>query len=202
MEGISTMNGRVNLFDYWAEDGPAGATGNLQLVRFDANELVVVPFTSEGAQVKLHYCEQPEIQGYVQCNGPGCVLCRAGRKAEERVLLPVYLPAAQSMGVMAISPSSHPGALRPQIMPVLRSGKRVALLIRKADRMTFQVGTVELGEGMDDGARLVKGFQKRWEAGEIDLASVYARLENRDLAGIPGIAAMLRLKGVTLDGND
>ncbi len=84
-------------------------------------------------------------------------------------------------------------------MPILRSGKRVAALIRKPDRVKFQVATVELGEGMDDGARAIADFQRRWEAGEIDLALVCQRLENCDLAQVPSIASMLRLKGVNPD---
>jgi hypothetical protein len=193
------MSNRVNLVEFWGEDGPGTGTAVLQPVRLDANETAVVPFTSDGVPVKLHYCDQPEIRGYVQCNGPGCVLCRAGRRPEERVLLPVYLPASQAIGVLAVSPSSRPGSLRPQIMPVLRTGKRVALFLSKADQTSFKVGTVELTEDMDDGAPVIKLFQERWEAGEMDLAAVYARLDNRDLAAVPGIAAMLKLKGVRLD---
>jgi hypothetical protein len=189
------MSTRIDLFEHWGE---AAAGAALQLVRLDANEVAVVPFTSETTPVQLHYCDQPEIQGYVHCNGPGCVLCRAGRKAEERVLLPVYLPAGQGIGVLPISPSSRPGALRPQVLPALRSGKRLALLITRPDRATFKVGTVELTEGMDDGAAVIKDFLSRWQAGEVDLASVYPRLDNRDLAEIPGITAMLRLKGVVV----
>jgi hypothetical protein len=196
------MSNRVNLMDVWAEDSPPAGSADLQPVRLDGNETAVVPFTSDCVQVALHYCEQPELRGYVRCNGPGCLLCRAGRKAEERVLLPVYLPASQSVGVLAVSPSSRPGALRPQLMPALRSGKRVALLVSKADPTTYRVGVVELAGGMDDGVNVIQAFRKRWEAGSVDLASVYARLDNRDLAAIPGVAAMLRLKGVQPDEHD
>lgn len=193
------MSNRVNLIDVWAEDESTAGEAPLQLARFDANETAIVPFTTDAAAVKLHYLDQPEVQGYAHCNGEGCVLCRAGRKAEDRLLLPVYLPASQAIGVLPISPSAHPGALRPQIMPVLRSDKRVALLISKSGRSTFKVGTVELAEGMDDGAPVIRAFQKQWEEGRIDLGSVYARLDNRDLAQLPGIAAMLRFKGISVD---
>jgi hypothetical protein len=123
------------------------------------------------------------------------VLCRAGQRADERVLLAVYLPATRDVGVLPVSPSIRPGALRPQVMTAIRSEKRVALLISKPDRVEHRVGTVELKEGMDDGARQIADFNRRWEAGEIDLASVYPRLDNRELAELPGIATMLKLKG-------
>jgi hypothetical protein len=81
-------------------------------------------------------------------------------------------------------------------MPILRSDKRVAALIQRVDRVKYQVGSVELTDGMDDGANTIAEFQARWESGEINLASVYPKIENSDLAQVPSITAMLRLKGV------
>jgi hypothetical protein len=52
---------------------------------------------------------------------------------------------------------------------------------------------------MDDGAAAVAEFRKRWDAGEVDLLSVYPRLDNRELAASPGIARMLKIKGVDPD---
>lgn len=193
------MSERVDLLSQWGDSGNGPESKPIQLVRLDANEVAVVPFTKDVTPVKLHYCEQPEIKGYVHCNGTACVLCRAGRAVDDRVLLPVYVPGEKAVGVLPISPSSRPGALRPQIMPILRSGKRVAILIRKPDRARFDVSTVALSDGMDDGAKVIADFKSRWDAGEIDLALVYQRLENRDLAEVPSIASMLRLKGINSD---
>jgi len=192
---------RVDLLEAWGDERDDGGEA-LQSVRIGANEVALVPFTSETEMVRLHYCEEPEIQGYVHCNGPGCSLCCAGRAADERALLPVYQPAVQAVGVLAISTSSRPGALRPQVLPALRSGTRVALLVRKPDRTTFKVDAVPLKEGMDDGARTIATFLRRWQAGEVDLAAVFPRLDDRDLAAIPGIGAMLKIKGLSLDGPD
>lgn len=184
----------VNLVERWSQDEASENSRPLEIVRLDGNETAVIPFTPEGTQVKLHYMDQPDVQGYVHCNGEGCVLCKAGKTADERILLPVYLPATQRVGVLPISPASRPGSLRPQIMPALRSGKRVVLLIRKPDRMTYRVGTVELTEDMDDGAAVIQDFVKQRKAGEVDLAGVYARMDNRDMEAIPGVAVMLRFK--------
>jgi hypothetical protein len=189
-------SGNLNLFNIWDEVGQKESAGTLQLVRLNADEVAAVPFTPQVKEVILHYSEEPEIRGYVQCNGSGCALCRAGRKPEERLLLPVYVPASRSIGVLPIGRSCRPGALLPQLMPALRSGKRIVLLISKPDRARYQVGSVELTDGMDDGAAQIEAFNKRWEAGEVDLASVYPRVENRELETIPGITTMLRLKGV------
>lgn len=188
---------RINLFEEWGDQKRNDAP--LELVRLGTDEVAVIPFTNDVVAVSLHYCDAAEIQGYVTCGGTGCVLCRAGKKPDQRMLLPVYLPASQSVGVLPISPVSRPGSLRPQIMPILRSGKRVALLISKPDKAKFTVATVELTEGMDDGAQAIKAFMGRWEANEVDLTSVFPKLDNRDLAEIPSVAAMLQLKGVTVD---
>ena len=88
-------------------------------------------------------------------------------------------------------------------MPVLRSGKRVALLVRKPDRATFKVGTVELREGMDDGAGMIAAFQQ-------PLGGRRGRTSPRSSPASttatwrrsPRIGAMLKLKGLGLDDHD
>jgi hypothetical protein len=193
------MSEKVNIMAHWAEDDGQGADRPLELVRLGASETAAVPFTTDGEVVQVHYCDDHDIRGYLVCNGPTCVLCRAGRKAEERLLLPVYLPGSGVIGVLPISPSSRPGALRPQIFPALRAGRRVAFLIRKPDRTKFEVGTINLADGMDDGAAVIKHFLSRYQEGLIQLSSVFQRLDNRSLADVPGIAAMLRIKGIRID---
>jgi hypothetical protein len=195
------MTTHINMLQM-PEDEGFDHSPNLGLIRIDSNETAVIPFTPDAVQVGLHYCDLPEIRGYVRCNGPKCVLCLAGRKAEERILLPVYSPASQAIGVLSFSTSSRPGALRPQLLPALRSGKRVAVLIRKADQYKHVVSVRDLDEDMDDGARLITAFLERFEAREDDLASVYPRHDNRYLASFPAIASILRLKGIQDDELD
>jgi hypothetical protein len=198
-ERINPSPGGVyNIVQYWGGDDEREANQPLEVVRLDANETAVVPFSTDGEAVSLHYCEHKEIGGYVHCNGPDCVLCRCGRKAEERLLLPVYLPATGAVGVLPISPNSRAGALRPQLLPILRSGRRVALLITRPDRAKFTVSTIDLTADMDDGAAVIKSFLGKWQAGEVKLASVFPRLDNRTLADIPGVASMAKLKGITV----
>jgi hypothetical protein len=149
-------------------------------------------------EVDLHWCEEAEINGYVRCNGEPCALCLAGKSRQPHGLLPVYLPASREVGVLPISSSSRPGALRPPILAALRDLRDVALLIRRRGG-TYTVKPVPLGPDRDEGARAVAAFRDRWQAGEVDLAAAYRRLENRDLAGVPGVATLLRLVGVAPD---
>jgi hypothetical protein len=198
-EEIISMQERISIMDRWDDNDGSGANQPLGVVKFDASQIAVVPFSNDVEFVQLHFCESPELRSYVQCNTPCCVLCRAGRKADERALLPVYLPAVGAVGVLPISPSIRPGSLRPQVMPILKSGPRVVMLISRADNVKFDVSTVNLTEDMDDGAAVIKRFMDRWEAGEVKLSSVYPRFDNRTLAELPGIAAILKIKGVKLD---
>lgn len=191
------MTSSINLLDHWTQDEPDSNDHLLHLVRLGSDQVAVIPFTSDVVLVRLHFCEEEEIGGYVHCNGGDCVLCQIGRKIEERALLPVYLPAVERLGVLPISPSVRPGALRPQLMPILRSNKRVVLLINKPDRAKYQVGSVELSTDMDDGAVLIKAFLEDLEAKGIDLASVYPHFQNEDLAQVRGIAKMLCLKRIS-----
>jgi hypothetical protein len=186
---------RVNMLERWAEESD-GTNVTIDLVRLSQDETPVIPFTTDGSLVKLHYCDDPETRSYVHCNGNGCLLCRIGRNQDERLLLPVYVVTTRSIAVLPISPTSRPGALRPQIMPILRSGRRVAMLIRRIDRVAFRVGTVELQDGMDDGAEVIADFVARWGAGQVDLTTVYPRLDNHDLAGLAGVAALMQFKRI------
>jgi hypothetical protein len=189
------VNNNVNLLDHWGPDGGDEPHQPLEIVRLDANQTAVVLFTDNATSVKLHYCDETEVHGYIRCNGESCVLCQAGKSADERVLLPVLVLATQRIGVLPISPASRPGSLRPQIMPALNADKRVALLISKPDRMSYRVTTAELAADMDDGAAVIKEFVERHEAGKVDLAAVYVQMDNRDMEALPGIAMMLKLRG-------
>jgi hypothetical protein len=194
VDGVVVPPARIDVLKDWVDE----SHDDISLVRLSDDEIAVIPFTSEGIMVRLHYCEDEELQNYVLCNGAGCLLCLIGRSQNERLLLPVYVPASRSIGVLAISTSSRPGALRPQIMPVLRSPGRWALLIRRKDRVAYKVDPVELAQDADDGGDLIAEFERRWDAGQVDLTAVYPRRENRDLADFSRVATMMKVKGIAL----
>ena len=85
----------VNLLDVVANESMEQTH---DLVRLGYDEIAIIPFTAEGQKVDIHYCPETEINSYVVCNGPDCVLCRIGRKRDQRMLLPVYVPAAGCVG--------------------------------------------------------------------------------------------------------
>ncbi len=88
---IKNMNNVVNLLDLVANESVESPP---EVIRLGSDETAIIPFTPHSMSVDLHYCQETEINGYVVCNGPDCVLCRIGRKKDQRLLLPVYLPTA------------------------------------------------------------------------------------------------------------
>ncbi|MBE7461849.1 MAG: hypothetical protein HS116_00010 [Planctomycetes bacterium] len=188
-ESANKEGDTVDLLDLLESPQSAG----LEVVRLGDSETAVIPFTREGARVKLHYCEEPEIRGYAHCTDSDCVLCRIGRKAEDRMLLPVYLPAARVVSILAVSPSLRPYALLPQLAPALKATTPTVAFIRR-DGSRYLVTTRQLHTTEDAGADVIKGFFEKHDAKQIELGSVYPRLSNDQLAAVSEIGRLLALK--------
>jgi hypothetical protein len=89
--------------------------------------------------------------------------------ADERILIPVYLPAGGAVGILPVPPSLRPKGLLPQLYGVLKAPKpMVAFITRRGDQ--YIVATKELPEGADDGAEAIKSFKTAYEAGAVTLA--------------------------------
>jgi hypothetical protein len=187
--------------DLWASEAPSGGAAALSVVRLEAGERPLIPFTTTMQRVRLHYLDAAAVRSYVHCLGDGCLLCRAGKEPETRDLLPVYDPVGQAVAVLAISPNLRAQALRPQLTPVLqrvRDGERLLLLLRRPDTTRFVVSAVPLPEDAEDGADHIDAFCKQLAAGAVSLDSVYPRLSAEDLAAIPEVARLLKLKGLQI----
>jgi hypothetical protein len=183
---------KVNLLEVAASET---AESSLELVRLGSDETAIVPFTADSEAIELHYCSETEINSYVLCNGPDCVLCRIGRKRDQRLLLPVYLPAAGCVGILPVSRSLRPFALLPQISNVLKAGKPMAMFVTR-EGAKYNVSTTELPKDEDGGEAAIKHFLDDYEAGLHDLAAVYTRIDNEQLASVEEIARMMSLKGI------
>jgi hypothetical protein len=199
--GNPGLPGPVDGLALWTAEGSAAQVGNLSSVRLDANERLLIPFTTTMTRVLLHYVEYPALRGYVHCGG-NCLLCRIGRQQESRDLWPVYDVLDGAVAVLPISPNVRPMALRPQLVPILRQLKEspatVLLAIRRMETGKFLVSSQPLPEGADDGAAAIQAFVQGFDAGQLDLGSVFPRLADRDLASIPEVATLARLKGIAI----
>jgi hypothetical protein len=193
----------VDGLDLWDDESKGGAaTSPLAVIPVDANERLLVLFTTSMERVTLHYLDYASIRSYVRCNGSDCVLCRVGRQQEVRDLLPVYAPLDRVIGVLPVSTNMRPMALRPKLAPVLRQLKggngRALIAIRKLDAGKVVLDALPFSENADDGAAKIQEFHERLQAGEIGLARVYTQLANEDLAAIPEIGRAMQIKGIKL----
>ena len=193
--GSAPTDTGLNLLDL-LEGASGTASPPIEMVRLGTDETAVILFTPRGERVHVHYCQEPEIGGYVRCNGTGCTLCAIGRRKDERILIPVYLPAAGAIGVLPVSPVLRPHALFPQLGAILKVGKPLVAFIQR-DREKFKVSTTEIGQDVDAGETAIKAFMADFAAGRVKLLSVIATYSNEQFAEIPAIARMLALKGGT-----
>jgi hypothetical protein len=175
-----TMSKKVNLLDVAATESMAHT---LDVVRLGHDETAIIPFTSDSDEVDLHYCSETEINSYVVCNGPDCVLCRIGRKQDPRLLVPVYLPASGCVGILPVGRSLRPFALLPQISNVLKAEKPMVMFVTR-DRAKFTVSTTEPQKDVDCGEAAIKRFLDDYEAGLHDLSAVYPKINNEQLANV------------------
>lgn len=183
---------KINLLDLATAES---AESLLEVVRLGNDEAAIIPFTTDSEAVDLHYCSESEINSYVICNGPDCVLCRIGRKRNQRFLLPVYLPAVGCIGILPVSRSLRPFALLPQILNVLKAGKPMVMFVTR-EGSKYTVSTADLQKDVDGGETAIRLFIDDYEAGLHDLTAVYPRIDNEQLASVEKIGRMVTLKGI------
>jgi hypothetical protein len=190
----------TNALDLWRGEMPKAPPIALSVIRLDANEKTLIPFTTAIVRAVLHFMDYKDLRGYVHCNGVGCLLCRLGVRIDQRDLLPLYDPIEETIGILPVSPNQREHALLPQLLSALEKlsgGRRSVLIVRKPDKTRFSVTTNELADSVQDGAAEILAFQERFARGEIDLGSVFTRLTNAELAALPSIAKLLRLRGLS-----
>lgn len=192
------QSNKVNLLDLAAAEV---AESLLEVVRLGSDETAIIPFTADSEAVDLHYCSETEINSYVVCNGPDCVLCRIGRKRDQRLLLPVYLPAAGCVGILPVSRSLRPFALLPQISNILKAGKPMVMFVTR-EGAKYTVSTAELQEDVEAGETAIRRFLDDYEGGLHVLAAVYPSIDNEQLASVEEISRMMSLKGVRVNAGD
>ena len=188
------MTTEINILDALTGD----AEPTLELIRLDESDLALVFFTPKSVKVTVHYCHESEIRGYAHCLENDCVLCRIGRRRDDRYLLPAYLPAAGTVGVLPVPTSLRPNALLPQLAPILEADKPMVAFVTRRDRSKYTVTSAELPDAASGGEHLIKKFLEDYEKGEVQLDSIFQRLENKQLASVSEIAEMMKLKGIEL----
>jgi len=196
----------VNTLARWHSEAASAGSQILPLIRLDENEKLVIPFTTSGTRINLHFLDSAVLRGYVHCLGDSCLLCKVGKATETRDLLPAYDIVERTVGVLAVSLNMRPNALLPQWLPILQrveAGMELFLAtIRKLGNTNFVVTTLPLPEGSDDGATMIARFREQMDSGEIDLSSAFQRLDNIVIQDIPEIATLMTMKRIARCGSD
>ena len=199
---MTEENDTINLMDLAADGGgPDGAyTPALAAIPIKQDLVPLIPFTMSATRVWLHYCPEPELRGNVLCVGESeCVLCKVGRKRDERRLLPMYHPIEQRVGVVFVTPSMQPKALLPQLLAHVKRAesdeRRIVLFVRRLlDNVFFDVSAAPLRDGEDDGAGAIKQYQRDVDAGRLNPRTVVQQLSADQLRAVSSIARMLELR--------
>ncbi len=190
----------ADALDLWDKDPVVTSSSPLALLRIDGNERLLIPFTTSMVRCPLHFLDYPTLRGYVHCNGTGCLLCQIGRQPEVRDLWPVYDALDRVVGVLPISTNIRGQALRPLLTPVLRQLKEakepMVIAIRRLDMARYDVRSFALPADVDNGTTVIQAFTRQMESGTVDLAAVYPRMANDELATLPEVATALKLKGI------
>ncbi len=172
------------------------------LVYFKKEKTPIVLFTREYGVYDTHYLNYGDnFKGYVRCNHDEgeCVLDIAGIPRSQIFVIPAYLVVKDKIGLVPISSSDHKGALFPQIRPILQLDKkkrRIVVYISKPTPTTFEVQSEFLTNEFRSKLRnAIREYKEDLDNGEINFESFYPRLSNEELARIPEIEVLLRLKG-------
>jgi len=190
----------------WQSEGAGTSSQIVRLFRLDENERLLIPFTTSMVRVVLHFLKSTAMNEFVHCLGEGCLLCQAGVAKELRDLFAAYDIMECEVGVLPVSPNVRANALRPQWQPILQrvaaSSEPFLVTIRKSGMANFVVTTSSLPKGSDDGAIAIARFREKMDAGEVDLAAVYQRLDNTVIWDIPEIARLMAAKGIARCSSD
>ena len=168
----------------------------LERVRLDASEIAIIPFTTVAEEIDIHYCKEPDLTDYIACNGKNCFLCQIGARRRRGICCrSSYRPRASS-GCCPLATSLRPRSLWPQLAQVLKDGSRKAVFVSRVQGDSYTVTAVPLQDDVEDGAEVIKTFLENHQKGTIELASVFPKVTNEQLAAIPEIDRMLKLKGI------
>jgi hypothetical protein len=179
---------------------------NLKVVKLDGNISSVVFFTNEYRECFLHYTNYDDLRGYSLCNEDigDCILCQAGKERVKKYLIPVFSVESGIVELLPVSPSVRPLALLPQISNIIinKKCKKIVAYISRQDGK-YQVSTGYLDkEVRSEVLHTIRQFIEDWDSGELDFGSVYRRVDNDTLSGIPEIERLLKAKGIKLKKED
>ena len=169
----------------------------LPLIRLSRDRLIAVAFTMAGTEVQVHYCKEPELFGYVRCNGEDCALCRCGKEVKTMFLIPLYVPAHAAVEVLAVSQATTPGALLPKLLNLFASSHFqtpfMLSLFKEGDYKFSVVPENPKGDVDFSTHPIINDFLVKYGADPEILVSAVSKIDNAALAQVPEIGRVLEL---------
>jgi len=178
----------------------------LREVRLGKEPALVLLFTSDVDEVKLHFEEDETVRSYVPCPGDRCPRCFLGSAPGEFYLLPVVNIDSGEVEVLRISAGRGPGALLSLLRPHIQApdpSQNVLSISRNGSR--YRIESSKISEHADRGTRAIESFLAERSAG-LQLVSVFPALTAVEMSELPRTARKLeavggyRLNGVARDG--
>lgn len=183
-----------NLLDYYSDAGD-DAPSALSELRLGAEPALVLLFTAEYQEVKLHFVDDETVRSYIKCPGSGCPICYAGSAPTQAHLLPVFDVESGTVKVLRIPDNRRPNALAAKLLPHLKaencSDKLILISRREAN---YSVEARPLGPDARRGEVEIKAFAERIENG-LQLDGAFLAMTHTELAEVPKVAARLAALG-------
>lgn len=162
---------------------------------------IVVPISQHVFAQHLHYL--PEIKKFIQCLDPVCLACKLGYERILRYVTPVFLPTTGDVKYLAISDSQRSKALMPQLLPLnlqfITSEKPTYLQITRLNNTDYDVQVITPSASFNYiSSQALTDFLEAEQAGKIDYAAAFARIENAELLKTPAIKVRAELLGLSV----
>ncbi|MEO6594321.1 MAG: hypothetical protein ABIP94_06175 [Planctomycetota bacterium] len=183
-----------NLLDFFS-GGADEAQPRLKELRLGQEPAMIMAFTADASEARLHWIDDPAVKTFVVCPGKGCPVCHLGSDATKVWLLPVYDVEGRDVKVLRITMRLQPGGLGACLIPHLND-KAIAqkVLFVKRDGTNYSVIARPFTPLADRGEQVVGEFLAAQRDG-LKLESAFRSMTAVELSEVPPIANKLAALG-------
>lgn len=183
-----------NLYEFFA-GGADGTANQLEELRISADPTMIMLFTADTTDVKVHFVEDPSVHTYVICPGAGCPVCHVGSAPLLMMLLPVYDVTTRSVRVLRIPARRQQGSLLALIMSHAPKGAPTnRLLAITRNGMKYSVVAHQIAATADRGEEVIRAFLDHHAKG-LKVESALQSMTADELADVPQVANKLSMLG-------
>lgn len=183
-----------NLIEYYT-GSDSGSRPALAELRLGPEPAMVMLFTAEADDVRLHYIDDDVVRAYVPCPGTGCPICYTGMRPWQFDLLPVLDIESSTVKVLRVRDDRRPEGLAGRLMPHLKDKDNVnKVILLRRDGAVYTVEARPLGSDAKRCEVEIKAFLDDVEKG-LRLDSAFRHMTPEELADVPKIQKRLEALG-------